>query len=322
MRVSGRWAGLALLAALMPARAWAGQVEDDVQQALKLINDGDFEGARARLELAEAHAVESSSVVLGRSLASVHFYRGVLEYYDGDRNKRTLDHWRLTLVADITFTFDTSLVADQEPRDLFEALRTEVRSRPHYEPGLREDREEVRVFVDGRMLRSHELIVGGRHLVQVSCPDLPLKSYWHSFGEPPDYYAACEVEPEPLATVDPGDPPPEDPTPTPTPTGPRDGPPIAKLALLGGGGALVAGGLTANFVWVNPAWNRVDAARQDPASVTRSAADDLTRQFNTARFTTLGLLGAGAACVGVGLLVDDDLAFVPTPGGGVFVGRF
>jgi hypothetical protein len=46
---------------------------------------------------AEADAATSSSVVLSQSLASIWFYRGVLEYYDGDRDQKTLELWRLAL---------------------------------------------------------------------------------------------------------------------------------------------------------------------------------------------------------------------------------
>lgn len=308
-------------AAMSPNVAFAGQVEDDVELALQSILNGDFEGAQAQLNQAEEHALVSDSVVLGRSLASIHFYRGVLEYYNGDRDQKTLDYWRLALLSDPIYSFDTSLVADQEPQDVFEALRSEGRSRRHVEPGIREEIEDVRVFVDGRLLRSHELIVEGRHLVQVMCPDKVLRNSWHEFGEAPDYYATCGAasvgESTPVLETEPVEAPvPEEPKPEREPVN------LARIGMVGGGAAMLASGAAANFLWVNPAWENISAARQDPSAISRESANDLTRQFNVARYSTLGLIGAGAAVLTVGFLVDDRVTVVPGPGGGMLVGRF
>ncbi|MCB9760844.1 MAG: hypothetical protein H6739_13485 [Alphaproteobacteria bacterium] len=314
MRVS-RALALALMATLAAPAAWAGQVEDDVKAALGAIQNGDFEGARALLDKAEANAETSDSVVLGTSLASIWFYRGVLEYYDGDRDQKTLEHWRLALLADKNYAFDTSLVAAQEPQDLFEALRIEINSRPHVEPGVDEARSDVRVFVDGNLLKSYNLVVSGRHLVQVLCPDESLHNLWHDFGDAPNYYAVCDGGA--LTQVEPDEPDePEKP-----PKEPRDLN-VPRLALWGGGGALLATGVVVNFAVVNPRYDDIVAARDAPATVTRDQADSLTRSFNASRFTTLGLMAAGAACVGAGFFVDADVMVTPLPGGAGLVGRF
>ncbi|MCB9792789.1 MAG: hypothetical protein H6741_08660 [Alphaproteobacteria bacterium] len=314
-----RWIGAAALLASLswaPA-ALAGQVEDDVGAALNAIKDGDFEGARALLDKAEGHAAQSTSVVTSSSLASIHFYRGVLEYYDGDRDKKTLDHWRLALLADQNYAFDKSLVADQEPQDLFEALRMEIRARPHSEAGVAEG-SDVRVFVDGRLLKEYDMVVSGRHLVQVLCADQRLVSSWHEFGDAPDYYAACgeqavvtEVTDEPTEPVE-----------TKEPREKRElDLNVPKIAAWGGGGLFLVGGAVMNFAMVNPAWADIEAARAAPSSIGRDEANDLTRQFNVYRFTTLGLLTLGAAGVTTGFLIDDS-GLVITPGGVGWSGSF
>lgn len=325
--------GLGLLSA---SPAWAGKVEDDVQAALGAINDGDFEQARVLLDQAEADAATSSSVVLSQSLASIWFYRGVLEYYDGDRDQKTLELWRLALLADLEYSFDTTLVADQEPQDLFEALRLEVGARTHVEPGVRDDRPNVKVFVDGRLLNQFELVVEGRHLVQVHCPDAKLYNEWYTFGQAPNYYALCEggtlgggavadaggggkggkggkkpekVE-EPKETKEPKEPRPE-----------RDVN-MTRVALMGAGGALFVGGAVLNFAAVNPTYAEIEAARAAPASLNRDEADALSAQFNMLRFSTIGLLGVGAAGLGVGYFVTDDTALLLSPAGVGLTGRF
>ena len=338
MRVTLTMCCVTLALALGASPAWAGQVETDVQQAQEAIRDGDFEAARQLLDQAEAHALTSTSVVLGRSLASIWYYRGVLEYYDGDRNKRTLDLWRLALLADIDYPFDTSLVADQEPQDLFGALRLEVSSRPHYDGGVDEAKSSTKVFVDGVLLNPYSLIVGGRHLVQVACSDGVLRNSWYDFGSPPDYYAMCEAGGSLTQNTDPGTPPdgqvdgggddggeePEkEPKPPREPREPResDGKGLQRLTL-GAGGALLVSGVAVNFLVVNPTYGKIEDARAAPATVTRDEADALTGRFNASRFTTMGLIGAGALTVGVGVMIDDHLWLVPAPNGVGLVGQF
>lgn len=325
--------GLGLGLLLWASPAFAGKVEDDVQAALTAINDGDFEQARVLLDQAEANAATSSSVVLSQSLASISFYRGVLEYYDGDRDKKTLELWRLALLADLEYAFDTTLVADQEPQDLFEALRLEVGARTHVEPGVREDRPNVKVFVDGRLLNQFELVVEGRHLVQVHCPDAKLYNEWYTFGEAPNYYALCEGGTLGGGAVadaggggkggkggkkpDEGKEPKEPKEPRPD----RDIN-MTRVAIMGAGGALFLGGAVLNFAAVNPTYAEIEAVRAAPATMNRAEADALSAQFNLLRFSTMGLLGVGAAGLGVGYFVTDDTALLVSPAGVGLTGRF
>lgn len=323
--------GLGLLTA---SQAWAGKVEDDVQAALAAINDGDFEQARVRLDQAEENALTSSSVVLSQSLASIWFYRGVLEYYDGDRDQKTLELWRLALLADLEYAFDTTLVADQEPQDLFEALRLEVGARTHVEPGVREDRPNVKVFVDGRLLNQFELVVEGRHLVQVHCPDAKLYNEWYTFGQAPNYYALCEGGTlGGGAVADAGgkggkggkktdeDKAPKEPKEPKEPRPDRDIN-MTRVAVMGAGGALFLGGAVLNFAAVNPTYAEIEAVRAAPATMNRAEADALSAQFNLLRFSTIGLLGVGAAGLGVGYFVTDDTAVLVSPAGVGLTGRF
>lgn len=335
MRTLLHGAAVALLLALHAPPAQAGQVEDDVRKALEAIKDGDFETAQQLLDQAEANVATTTSVVLGSSLASIWYYRGVLEYYNGDPNKKTLELWRMALLADLSFPFDTTLVADQEPRDLFEALRLEVSSRPHYDGGMDESQGAVKVFVDGQLLHPYSLIVGGRHLVQVACEDGVMRTAWYDFGSPPDYYAMC-TEGGGLAQGGGtpggeegdgqtgggegegdgrGEKPPKEPR---EPREPREGGgPGLGLVMLGTGGALMVGGAAVNFLVVNPAYAQIEDARERPATVTRAEADALTGRFNTSRVLTLGLLGAGAATFGVSFFLGEQQVVLTPTGSGV-----
>jgi len=266
----------------------AGEVENHVSAGLEAIGTGDFDQARQELDAAETALVSSEQVVLGSTMASIHFYRGVVEYYDGDRNEAVLDLWRLALVADPAYRFDDSLVTDREPRVLFEALRNEVAQRPQVPSGVREG--DPRVYIDGRLMYDYDHLLHGLHLVQVLCDDGVLHSSQIEIPPVPIYASMCPGYAPPVTVVVPLEPPPD--LVRPFPVG---------RTMMGGGGLLLAAGVALNFAVVAPAWREIEQARAFPQINDRASADALSQRFNRSRWATLGLFGAGAATLGAGV---------------------
>jgi hypothetical protein len=88
-----------------------------------------------------------------------------------------------------------------------------------------------------------------------------------------------------------------------------------NTALLTTGGILLVSGSVVNFAMVNPAYAEIEAANAAPRSISRLEADKLVTRFDMARYTTLGLLGAGLVSTGVGFFVDAPVR--PVVGWGV-----
>ncbi len=293
-----------LVAATFAAPAWAGPSEK-TDEALTAIQNGDAANARALLTEAAQAALDSDVVVEGSVLARIEYYLGILEYYDGDREEASLAAWRRALTHDSDYEWDVNLVVDADPQNAFEAIRTEVSSKAQDPSGVPEDSVGAVVYVDGAIVRDYDLVRPGRHLVQVLCPSGELKASWHEFGAPPDYLGFCPG----LVPVEEED--------------DKGDVNMAKLALLGAGGALLLGGTAANFVWVNPKWDTVAALQAKEAlKVSPGEAETAQSEFNTARWTTIGLLGGGAALVGVSFLVDAPVTLAPTTRGVVLLGDF
>lgn len=312
---------LILLTALSPA-ALAGPVEDALAEAKVAIEDAEFEQARTLLEGSRDQAAASEEVIINDSVARIDYYLGIVEFYDGDQDDGALGYWRKALIINPGFVWDASLVADQDARDIFEALRSEIRHREQVPSGVPEatlggfpvELEGLKVFIDGKPMRSIDHVISGNHLIQVACPDQSFHSMWQELGEPPDYVALCGIELATTAADDKG----------------RDrdglfsvdGPSGLQIGLWGGGGALVAGGAALYFLSVSPSYAEIETIRDDPSSYSRAQADEATATFNRWRMIDGVLLGAGAATVGVAFFISDDVAIVPTGQGGVLTGRF
>jgi hypothetical protein len=275
-----------------------------------LIEDAEFEDAREQLTTLQGRIEFSEDVVVPDTLARIEYYLGILEFFDGDAEGATLDFWRQALSHDAGFAWEGDLVGDPGARDLFEALRSEVKARPQSASGVPEEEiDGFLVYVDGAIAHSYDMVLQGRHLVQVRCPDETLHANWTEYGGDnvaPDYVAMCPGLS--LALLPPPPPPPSS----------RDGLSGLQIGLFAGGGALLVGGTAMNFLVVNPAWDDVQVVIDDPEGFDRDAASARSDKFNVSRWITLGLLGAGAATAGTGLFVADGWMLVPAgPGLGV-----
>lgn len=96
----------------------------------------------------------------------------------------------------------------------------------------------------------------------------------------------------------------------------------AGVLLLSVGGALAAGGVATNFLLVDPAWQTVQDANAT-CCVTQEEADLRVQEYETSRWVTIGLLGAGVIAMGTGLTVQlIGVEVTPGPGGLLFSGEF
>lgn len=283
---------------LLPAPAWAGDFEAELGLARAAVLDGDAKAADKHVDAARDAVESTQTVILADQAASPSFYRGVLAFQDGDSDA-AMDHWRRTLTIAPRFVVDVELLPQVDGQDLFEALRSEMQQAPMSPPGVDDEAVGVRVYVSGQLMHSYDLVYQGEQLVQVLCPDDALHSWWHVYGDAPDYAAACALPRQTLSIRG------QDPADTPALSADRDGS-LLPYALLGGGALLVAGGATAQLALARPAYAQVEAARAAPDTVSREQADQLSADFNRARWAALGLYAAGGVVIGSTLVVGVD----------------
>lgn len=75
----------------------------------------------------------------------------------------------------------------------------------------------------------------------------------------------------------------------------------AGISVMVSGGVILTGGLLTHLTIVRPRYLSIEAARQNPNEITRTEADRLSQDFNSARWMTVALLGTGAAITSTGV---------------------
>ena len=337
--------GLLLVALGMPISARAESLDDQLSEVRALIVAGEHKIALKSLKTIEKSLASTEELVNTRSLCRVWLYRGAAEFAAGNKRGRAEDAWRQALAIENDVPWDADLMGESELISLFEALRGEVEGRGYVETGVPEKVGAAKLYVDGQRHTFEDTVIQGSHLAQIECPDdQGTFSVVTDFSRPIDWFSLCPdgvdpsvevaeeeedewaefgpsfgsttssedpvedpvedpiTETDPVVTTDPTETDPIIPDPNPDRSGPGPG-----TYMLASGGALVAGGLVVNFVLVNPIYARIEAANNDPYSISRSDATVLTSQFNSRRYLTIGLTAGGLALVGSSFLIDAPI---------------
>lgn len=179
--------GLGLALAAAPAQAG---VNDDLSAARAALVAGDTKGALAALQSAQAAAQSSTELVLNRQLAQIFYLRGVALRLSGDKEAGNAE-WRQALVIHNQHEWDGALIADNEVRDFFEALRSEVRGRPKVDALVPAQVGAAKLFIDGERAEAGQKVLEGLHLSQVACPEDVVYGQWTRFDKKTKWLKLC-----------------------------------------------------------------------------------------------------------------------------------
>lgn len=171
--------------------AWAAEPSYTalLDSARTAILRGGYAQARELLDKAELASTSSPTPLSTEDVARLPFYRGAVEWYAGNRDEASLRHWRAAAVVSADLQPDPQLLPDSQARDVYYALRGEVRAGEQVELRLP---DEATIFIDGRRPEASDVVPAGRHLVQVLCPTGTVGSAWHTYGAAPaDYLSIC-----------------------------------------------------------------------------------------------------------------------------------
>jgi len=284
-------------------------------------------------------------VPLNDQLAMIWVYRG-FAYQVLGKDEQVQQAWEQAFSMSPEVQLDPALLdglPESEEETLlnrFEQIRRLVEAQGVMDPKIPEQLGKAKVFVNGRTLGNGQGLKPGDHLAQIVCPDDGLQSSWTTFEEPLDWFAMCpsgvdtsieEVEEdffgsglfgssqEDTAQYYNSDPVCEESgfslpnLNLPSITMPSVEPKV--LMSMGGGMSLVLTGVGTYYAWVTPAFKDVLEARElvETQSISQAEAQEISRQFNTARYATIGLLAAGTSLTGYGVILSvQQVSLAPT----------
>ena len=334
-----------------------GWAEDDARAAQKamishtVVQTALVEG-NAKLALKESRLLLDSlecpqRVPLSKELAKVYIDQGYAYHLLSDDEGVQLS-WEQAFSTDPEVQFDDVLLvnlSENDQEDLlnrFEQIRGLVEAQGVFDPAI-PNASGLKVFIDGRTISEGQGVKPGRHLAQVVCPVEGLQSRWTTFETPlpwdemcPSGFESGESNAEDdfftsgfFAAV-------EDTSQyyNPEPTCESGGLSLglselsfdglsmfdspAAVSLTSGAG-LVLGGAIAYYAWVAPTYAAVEDAQQRASqqAISKADAQAISKSFNVARYTTLGLLAGGTILTGYGTYLSTRQVSIVPMGMGV-----
>ncbi len=186
---------VAALLLLLSGAAWAqdgGGYVSLLDQVKSAIAAKDYKTARSLLAQAEAAAPTSEALIMEKDLARLPFYRGLVEWRDGDKDTAALNHWRAAITLSTSFEPEADVLPEAEGQDVYYALMGEVKAKDAVTLGLPEDPGDTVIFVDGRRMEPFDAVIVGTHFIQMRCGEGNVVGSWYTFGAPPpDYLTLC-----------------------------------------------------------------------------------------------------------------------------------
>jgi hypothetical protein len=119
----------------------------------------DYKGARALLTKAEGAAPANPALIQERDLARLPFYRGLIEWRDGDKDTAALNFWRDAITLSADFQPELDVLPEPDGQDVYYALIGEVQGRESITLALPEDPGDSMIFVDGRRMEPFDAVL-------------------------------------------------------------------------------------------------------------------------------------------------------------------
>lgn len=179
-----------LLLGLLSLPAWASPAED-LASAREGLKSGDLARARSALKRAEAALEDADDVLPAKVVGQYFYYLAMIEFLEDGASDDAMDAFRQTLTVDLEAKWDMEIADDGASRDLFLALRNEVKDWPRHDAQVPEATGAARLYVDGVRLSAGDTVRDGVHLAQITCDDGSVQGTWADFSKKVKWFKLC-----------------------------------------------------------------------------------------------------------------------------------
>ena len=299
----------------------------DFSEVVELLQQKQGNVAIKKLQQIEESIQCPQRIPSKQDLAKISMYRG-FAWYVLKQDVKLQESWREAFGVDIKMQLDTKLIHDFTEEDsesllnYFEQNRGLVEMAGFLDPKIPEQVGEAQLFIDGAPVVAGDTVKPAKHLAQIVCPNDNLQSRWVTFEASDsgfDWFALCpsgvdtsvEVESDDMFggffenSVDTSS------IYNPEPICETSGFHFAfstanlekkDLYMTAGGATLLSLGVVSYYAWLTPAFHELEDARTKASlgEISATDADAISSHFNTARWSTIGLLVTGVGVTAYG----------------------
>ena len=105
-----------------------------------------------------------------------------------------MDEFRQALILNPNLTWDRKILDDDEIRDVFYAISSEINYRARSSLHIPEQYGAAKLYVDGVEVMQGDDVPQGNHLIQIVCPKGDIHSQWNTLKHAPKWLKMCPYE--------------------------------------------------------------------------------------------------------------------------------
>ena len=177
-----------MISLILCARVYASDISSTWEEAKKAFEKKEYNLMEKHLGQYSVLMEKHTSLVTPESLSRPWMLRAAAKY---QQEKELIWEFRNALIVNPYMDWDDTYIQNNETRDLFYAVKSEIEYRQKTKTFVPEQYGLAKLYVDGVEVEYGSEVPRGEHLLQIQCPKGEVVSKWHTLAKNPKWVQMC-----------------------------------------------------------------------------------------------------------------------------------
>ena len=169
----------------------AGGLSEALEKSRKSFLSGKYSEMDKSLAQAKQSLSSTNEIVKPEELAFMTYLSSLALAKKGFD---PLDLWRKTFAIYDAYEGEADLFESKEQADLFMAVRMEMEYAEKKTAYIPQKYGLAKIYIDGQEKQFEDMVIPGRHFLQIRCPKGEIVSKFHTLEEDPQWLSMCPYE--------------------------------------------------------------------------------------------------------------------------------
>ena len=177
-----------MFCALLFSTVYASDFLTEFEAAKRAFENKDFRLMEKHINQSTVLLAKHTSVITPQNLSDPWMLLAAAKYQE---EKEPIWEFRNALILNPYLDWDDTYIQNNEMRDLFYAIKSEIEYREKTKTHVPEQYGLAKLYVDGVEIGYGSEVPRGEHLLQIKCPKGEVVSKWHTFAKNPKWLKMC-----------------------------------------------------------------------------------------------------------------------------------